>query len=112
MKWFKRLIQGKIDEVKDWQDPDREETPTPCPEITLPGIPQELYDKLLSEAHAAGAFFEGTKAQFKGCVFDWNYDAASQTLHVTCLSKPFIFSCGEVEQHIRELVKGAQDVVG
>ena len=112
MSFIKKIIDGKIEQIKDWQDPDREENPTPCPEITLEAIPQDLYDKLISEGVAAGAKFDGTKADFKGCTFDWNYDAEAQTLHVTCVKKPFIFSCAEVEQHIRELVKGAKDVVG
>lgn len=112
MKWFKRLIQGKIDEVKDWQNPDREENPTSCAEITLPNIPQELYDKLLSEATAAGAQFSGEKVDFDHCEFDWSYDPPSQTLHITCTKKPFFVDCPTIEQKIRELVKGAQDVVG
>jgi hypothetical protein len=107
VKWLRHLLWKYVT-----QDPQYEETQIPCPAITIEGIPQDLYDKLLVEATAAGAKFEGTTAAFKGCLFDWNYDSESQTLHVTCLKKPWEFGCGTVEQHIRDLVQGAKDVVG
>ena len=108
LNFFHRIIQGKIDEVKDWNDPNREETPMPCPEITIPDVPQELYDKLLGEATAAGVHFDGTVASIEGAQFDWNYDAPSTTLRVTCLKKPFFISCDSAEKRIRELVERAK----
>src|SRR5258708_40336924 len=97
-------MRGKIEQIKDWQDPDREENPTPCAEITIAEISPELYAKLLSEAIDAGAKFSGTNAEIEGAGFDCSYDAEWQTLHVTCLKKPFFISRDAVEQRIRELV--------
>ncbi len=112
MNPFKRFIRSTIEQVKDWNDPDREANPTSCPAITIEGVPQSLYDKLLSEATAAGAIFAGTKAYFDHCEFDWGYDAPSQTLSVTCTKKPFFIDCATIEQKIRELVSNVKDVVG
>ncbi len=95
-----------------WQDPNYDIHQTMCPEITIEEVAQDLYDKLLSEATAAGAKFDGDKAEMSGCAFDWSYDPLSQTLHITCNKKPFFISCAQVEEKIRELVKGAKDVVG
>lgn len=107
MKWLKHLLWKYVT-----QDPQYAEVQIPCPEITIPDVSQELYDKLLSEATAAGAKFSGQYANFDHCIFDWNYDAPSQTLHVTCQKKPFFIDCETIEQKIRELVNGAKDVVG
>jgi hypothetical protein len=95
-----------------WQDPNYDIHQMACPEITLEEVPQDLYDKLLSEATAAGAKFDGEKVDFDHCEFNWSYDAPSQTLHITCTKKPFFIDCPTIEQKIRELVKGAKDVVG
>lgn len=95
-----------------WQDPNYDIHQMACPEITLEEIPQDLYDKLLSEATTAGAVFAGSKAHISGCEFDWEYDGPSATLHITCTKKPFFISCAQVEEKIRELVKGAKDVIG
>ena len=108
MNIFKRLIRGKIEEVKDWEDPNREDNPTACSEITIEQISPELYARLLSEATAAGAKFEGAKASLSGLEFDWNFDEAAQVLHVTATKKPFYVTCSEVESKIQELVLKAK----
>lgn len=79
-----------------------------CPEITLEEISPELYTKLLAEATEAGAQFSGSNATLHGAKFDWNYDAEAQTLHVTCLEKPFYIGCGVIEQTIHDLVDKAK----
>lgn len=79
-----------------------------CPEITLDGIDQELYAKLLAEATQAGAVFSGSTASLHGADFDWNYDADAQTLHATCTKKPFYIGCGIIEQTIHDLVDKAK----
>ncbi len=108
MNFFKRLVRSKIEQVKDWQDPNREDNPTACPEITIEQISPEVHAKLLAEATTAGATFEGSFAYIEGLSFDWNYDSTAQVLHVTCLKKPFYAACGEVESKIRELVEKAK----
>jgi hypothetical protein len=105
---FRRFFRGKVDEFKDWRDPDREENPMACPEIVIEQIPLDLYAKLLNEATAAGATFYGTKASFQHLEFDWDYDQPSQTLRMTCTKKPFYATCGEVESRIRELAEKAR----
>jgi hypothetical protein len=116
MNFIKRLLRGKIeetkDEIRDWEDPEREANPMACDEITIEEVPQALYEKLLADATAAGAVFVGTKATIEGMAFDWNYDAPTETLHVTCLKKPFYISCAAVEQHLRERLLKAKNVVG
>lgn len=102
MRWLKHLVWKYIT-----QDPEYEEMQISCPEITLEQIPQPLYDKLMSEATAAGAIFFGTKVSFDHCEFDWTYDPPSQTLHITCTKKPFFIDCQTIEQKIRELAASA-----
>ena len=109
MKWLKVFVQGKIDQYKDWKDPDREANQMSCPEITVPEIGNDLYEKLLAEANAAGAQFSGTEATLKNCTFDWAYDPEVLVLHVTCTAKPFYFSCGMIENEIRSLIQKAKE---
>lgn len=108
MNIFRRFLKGKEDQVKDWQDPDREENPMACPEISLEQISPELYAKLLTMATAAGAVFIGSKASISNVEFDWNYDPDSQTLHLTATKKPFYITCAEVVSKIQELAEGAK----
>lgn len=82
-----------------------------CPEIVIDQVDETLYARLLNQATAAGACFDGAKASIKGCDFDWNYDAAAGTLHVTCTKKPFYFGCGVVESEIRKLVDEARTAI-
>ena len=106
MKWLKHLIWKDVT-----QDPEYEEIQVPCPEITIEQVSQDLHGKLLSEATAAGAKFDGSRATIEGLEFDWNYDGAAETLHVTCTKKPFYATCGTVESRIRELVEKAKGAV-
>jgi hypothetical protein len=94
-----------------WQDPNYEIHQIMCPEITIEGIGKGLYGQLLAEASAANAKFEGTKASIGGCDFNWDYDAETQILHITCIKKPFYASCETVEARIRELVAKAKENV-
>ncbi len=103
MKWLKHLLWKTVT-----QDPQYEEVQVPCPEITLEEISPEIYAKLLAQATEAGAEFSGSKATLHGAKFDWNYDAETQTLHVTCLEKPFYIGCGVIEQTIHDLVDKAK----
>lgn len=112
MNIIKRLFRSKLDstkaEVADWRDPNREESPMSCTEITFEAIDPALYGRLLHQAAAAGAFFNGLTATFQGVTLSWNYDEPSQSLHVTCTKKPFYASCDLVEQHVRQLVANAK----
>lgn len=103
MKLLKHLVWKYVT-----QDPQYEETQVACPEITLSDISNDLYEKLLGEATAAGAVFSGTEVTFKGCTFDWNYDAEAATLHVTCTAKPFYLGCGVISGQIDQLVAKAK----
>ena len=107
--------------VKDWlrhawwkdvaQDPQYGEVQVSCAEITIAEIDTVLYGKLLAEAVSAGAQFQGAQASIANCTFDWNYDEAAGTLHVTCLKKPFYAGCDQVEAHIRQLIEKAKEAV-
>jgi hypothetical protein len=108
MGFIRRLIRGKVEEVKDWEDPDREENPMPCPEIEIQGIDRELVGKFISQAISAGAEVDGARVTLHGISLDWDYDEVSQTLHITALKHPFYFSCGEIDTKIRELVAKAK----
>lgn len=112
MSFFHRLFKAKVEETKqeieEWKDPDREENPTVCDEITLEGVDQGLHSKLLSQAFNAGVTFVGTQARLHGIVLDWNWDSVSGTLHITPLSHPFYLSCSEIETKITELVAKAK----
>ena len=103
-KWLRHLLWKNVT-----QDPQYEEVQVACPEITIDGIDEDLYTKLLGEATAAGAQFSGASATFRGCTFDWNYDPPTQTLHATCLKKPFYAGCDFIEKSIRDLVTKAKE---
>jgi hypothetical protein len=90
------------------QDPQYEEVQVACPEIIIADIDHDLYEKLLDEANAAGAVFNGAEVTFKGCTFDWNYDAEAGVLHVTCTVKPFYLGCGVISGQINQLVAKAK----
>lgn len=81
-----------------------------CPEIEIENVDQAFYNRLLASASSAGASFEGTTARFKGCVFIWNYDAASSMLRVTPTHVP-LFTCGTVKTHILNLVEQARNAI-
>lgn len=91
-----------------WNDPNYEVKQVSCPEITIEAIPNELYEKLLTEAAAAGAEFDGNKMTISGLEFDWNYDTEAQILHVTCTRKPFYVTCAQVETRINYLAEKAK----
>lgn len=93
------------------QDPQYNEVQVSCPEITVAEIPEALYGELLGQAAAAGAKFNGAVAEIAGCTFDWNYDAASETLHVTCTKMPFYARCDQVETRIRQLIQKAKEAL-
>lgn len=107
VKWLKIFVQGKIDQYRDWQNPDREANPMECPEVVVDGVDPVLYEKLLAEATAAGAVFEGDEVTFKGCRFLWAYDG-SQSFRYTCKGKPFYFTCGLIDAEISKLVTQAK----
>jgi len=45
------------------------------------------------------------EASARGVTIRWNYDAARQALSLQCLSKPFIVSCGYVNEQLGKAVK-------
>jgi len=100
--WIKKRLR---DGLKEYRDPQGEDNPMACPEITIEGIDAALYAKLLAEATAAGAKFDGSQATLGGLAFDWNYDGEANVLHATCLHHPFFATCGIIEEKIRELVE-------
>ena len=79
-----------------------------CPEITFTEVDPAFYGRLLHQAVAAGAFFNGLSVKYEGVELNWAYDEPSQTLHVTCSKKPFYASCELVESHVRMLVEKAK----
>ena len=105
------------DKIKDelladlWQDPNYEIHQVSCPQIDIGEIDAVLYGKLLTEATSAGAVFTGAVAEIANCTFDWNYDAAAQTLHITCNKKPFYAGCEQVETRIRQLIQKAKEAI-
>lgn len=89
-------------------DPNYPRTMAPCPEIVIEQVSPELHAKLLAEATAAGAKFDGDQAEWHGCQLAWNWDADSQTLRATCVRKPFYISCGAIEEGIKNEVEKAR----
>jgi hypothetical protein len=108
MNFVKRYFRGKFNEIRDWNDPNREEFPMPCPEITLEGIDKGLYSKLLSGALQAGAEFDGDRVTLHGMLLEWTWDQITDTLHITPLKHPFYSSCDEISSKIRELADKAK----
>ena len=81
-----------------------------CPEVTVDGVGPILYEKLLAEATAAGAVFNGSEVTFKGCKFLWAYDGAG-AIKYTCTEKPFYFSCGLIQNEIAGLIERAKEAI-
>ena len=108
MKWLKIFVHGKIDQYRDWKNPDREANPMACPVVTVDGVDPILYEKLLSQASAAGAVFNGSEVTYKGCKFAWTYDGSRSFTH-QCLEKPFYFSCDLIKTEIQKLVDQAKE---
>jgi hypothetical protein len=110
--WLKRKITSTLrDGLNEWRDPQGEENPMACPEITIEGIDDAMYAKLMNEAVAGGAQFNGNIASIDGLTFDWNRDSVTQTLHITCLKKEFFITCKTVESKIRELVQKSKEAL-
>ena len=57
---------------------------------------------------AAGAQFDGDKATIDRIELDWQYDATSGIVDITCTKKPFCIGCGAIETKIRELIEKAR----
>lgn len=96
-----------------WDDPalgydDPGNDPMSCPAIEIPAIDPAFYKKLYDYAVSQGVTFDGEKAEFKGIVLAWAYDPNAQTLSITCVKKPWEFSCGEVDSHIADLIDKAK----
>lgn len=91
-----------------WQDPNYEVTQVSCAPIVYNEVPQDLYDKLLAEAHASGVEFDGNKVKTHGVELDWDYDPISESLAVTCTKKPFYITCEEVEGELNGLLAKAR----
>lgn len=91
-----------------WQDPQYEVGEVSCPTFLFDGIAPELYDKLLSEGNAAGVKFDGNRVTFKGCTFNWDYDAEAHTVAVTCTNRPIYLGCSTIKEHLQKLVDSAR----
>jgi hypothetical protein len=109
------FIKNKINQVKDWQNPDREENPTVCDPVVINAVDKDLYAKLLIEAQAGGIVFNGDKASLHdgpiSLEFDWNWDETTTDLTITCTKKPFIFSCDTVKARLIDLVVKAKSSI-
>jgi hypothetical protein len=108
VKWVKSFIQDKFDQYHDWKNPDREANPMSCDEVIVDGVNPALYEKLLAQATAAGAVFDGSIVIFKGCRFIWSYDKVS-SFRYTCKEKPFYFTCDLIDKEIAGLVEKAKE---
>lgn len=55
-----------------------------------------------------GTSFDGTHATIShsGITLDCTYDPIALTLTILCTGKPFIISCGHVNQVVHDLVEG------
>lgn len=93
-----------------WQDPNYDMSQKPGTEVTIYNVDPALYEKLLSEATAAGAKFNGDKVTFKGCDFNWSYDGAA-SIRYTCTAKPFYFSDALIESELLKLVDRARTAI-
>lgn len=111
MKWVKSFIQDKIDQVKNWQDPNREVNPVLCKEFTVEGVTPALYDNFLSEAKAAGVKFDGDRAEIDGIELDLNYDAVSEIINITPVKHPFYVGCDQIQNHIQNIATKAKGAI-
>ena len=76
-----------------------------CPEIILNNLNPEKYASLLAKAAAQGIALSGDSGttEYQGMRFTWSFDAATETLRLTCTEKPVFVPCHMIEQRIRQL---------
>jgi YD repeat-containing protein len=79
-----------------------------CPTITLNGVTQQVWDRMLAEARRSGvpvpADGSGTVSA-QGATAEYAWDAASATLTVTFTWKPTWIECASIEQQLRQAVR-------
>ena len=77
-----------------------------CPEQTFDGITAEKWQILKAKATENGIALNSDTGQAsqQGFTFSWKYDAASATLTIQCLDRPFWVPCGLIESKVQDIV--------
>jgi len=91
----------------------------PCPTLKFTKTPDEmaaLRKELNSAMHDQGTTGAGMNdlsgtASHSGATIDWSYDPPTQTLSITCTSKPWYASCDLVNGKLTELVESVTGTV-
>jgi hypothetical protein len=81
-----------------------------CPSQTFHGINPAIKAYLEAKGAAAGLPISGDtgSATTMGVTIQWVYDAAAETLTITCTDAPFFVPCSTVSSKVTELVEGAK----
>jgi hypothetical protein len=79
-----------------------------CAAQVFSNVSSTAWACLKAKAEAQGFTVGGdsgsiSKSGFSGT---WNYDAAAQTLTLQCTGAPFLFSCGDINGKIHDVVTG------
>ena len=79
---------------------------TQCAAQTFTNVTADKWMALQAKAAAENINLSGASGETtqQGFTFTWQYDVASATLTIQCLSHPFWASCGEVNGKIDDLV--------
>jgi len=65
------------------------------------------YDRLVKDCGTQGIQITGDQGQFNshGCTIAYNYDQARHVLHLSVLSKPWLYPTEAVEARLHDLVQ-------
>jgi len=77
-----------------------------CPEQTFDGVTPEKWQILQVKATENGVTLnsDAGQASQQGFTFSWRYDAASATLTIQCLDRPFWAPCGAIHSKVQDIV--------
>ena len=78
-----------------------------CAAQVFSNISPQVFACLVDRAKVAGIDItgnSGTTPPHSGVSVAWEYDPASETLSIQCLSLPFLVSCGAANSQIHNLV--------
>ena len=86
-----------------------------CPAQVFVSITREQFDMIVAKAAAAGINLTGAmsgEASHADFTVQWHFDAAAATFTVQCTRRPFLATCGMINDRIRELVLSSTRIGG
>ncbi len=80
-----------------------------CQEQVFNGVTQSRWDcikQTIKNATRVEITTDSGSASQSGFTFQWNFNAAAQSLTIQCMEKPVFFPCESIEARITAIVDG------